>query len=133
MNHDMDVGDHNDNQRGTSTAKLESIGYMYNVNDVGQTAQAVYVNNWPDDPADDTVAMLQFQLKLAREKRQAYEKLRKVREQEWLEHKRAVEREAKRGTRRADNNRLCDELSSKYTSSDVCRQFGLMIRLVRRM
>ena len=109
---------------------------MYNVNDVGQTAQAVYVNDWPDDPAGtkgDTVAMLQFQVKLAREKRQVYERLRKVREQEWLEHKRAVEREAKRGTRRADNNRLCDELSSKYTSSDVCRQFGLMIRLVRRM
>ena len=74
INHDMDVGDHNDNQRGTSAAKVESIGYMCNVKDVGQTAQAVYVNDWPDDPAGtkgDTVAMLQFQLKLAREKRQA--------------------------------------------------------------
>ena len=72
INHDMDVGDHNDNQRGTSAAKVESIGYMCNVNDVGQPAQAVYVNDWPDDPAGtkgDTVAMLQFQLKLAREKR----------------------------------------------------------------
>ena len=63
INHDMDVGDHNDNQRGTSTAKVESIGFMYKVNDVGQPAQAVYVNDWPDDPAGtkgDTVAMLQF-------------------------------------------------------------------------
>ena len=65
------------------------------------------------------MAMSQFQLKLAREKRQAYEKLRKVREQEWLEHKHAVERETKRSTPRADNNRLCD----------VGRQFRPVIRL----
>jgi len=127
INHDMDVGDHNDNQRGTSTAKVESIGFMYKVNDVGQPAQAVYVNDWTDDPAGtkgDTVAMLQFQLKLAREKRQVYERLRKAREQELLELKRAREREAQRGTRRADNNRLFDELSSKYTSSDVGTRMG---------
>jgi len=115
INHDVDVGDHNDNQRGTSTAKVECYGY--NVNDVGQPAQAVYVNDCPDDPAGtkcDTVAMLQFQLKLAREKRQAYERLRKVREQEWLEHKRAREREAQRGTHRADNNRSFDELRDSH-------------------
>ena len=104
--YDRSVASAADAQERASVSDEEGDGSIENAGDVGQLADGDAANDSPTAPQGvdiDAVAILRLRLQVAREERLANEELRRAREEERLAQEMAIEREAQRGTRTADD------------------------------